>query len=418
MNELTKRDPRSTNYFEAYAGLEFPAIACANPYNFDAAFDKMIKTPPTSLTESYYSCMRKPESSWVVALGSAYSSTNVVFNLLWAALGTLMVWGWKRYLRHNKSSETIVSHRTKRRLEGLLQELKDESLMGVISDLLDSQDALLTRIGALEKEARRHSSMHDDEVNSEDKVWRRQVFSRLYDPKSSVEDDTVVAQQLGEREREDTLRQMDQFKDQINSLRRLSMVASASRYGTRAESQTEAEAEAEAEAQGEAEMEAQAQAQADGDVEMRSFPPAKRSQPNHFSSAHRLHQVHHQQQQQQQQQQHYEDQVASEWEGDAEPIEHFAHNPQHQLQHKHKHQPHGLDEEVAAAARRMSQRILSPSGPVPDMGVAAIAARKARAAVAAAESGPSPPPKRLSTLPLSAALSGIQPPSANSRIHK
>ena len=377
-----------------------PASACANPYNFDAAFDRIIELPPTNLTESYYSCTRKPESSWVVALGSAYSSANAILNLLWAALGALMVWGWKRYLRRKGSPETVVSHRAKKRLEGLLQELKEDSLAGVVTDLLESQDVLLARIAALEKQSRQ-SSIHDDESNSDDKELRRRVFTRLYNSKSSVEDDTLVAQQLGEREREDRLKQMDKFK---SSVQRLSMVAGISRYGARAEAQTEAEAEAEAQAY----AETRTDAEADGEVEMRSLQSAK---PNHFSSAHRLHQAH-------QQQRNFDDQVATKWEGREEPIEHFTHNPQHQLQqHTRKHQPHALDEEVAAAARRMTQRILSPSGPVPDMGVAALAARKARAAVAAAEGGPSPPPKRLSTLPISASLSGIQPTS-NSRVHK
>ena len=397
LDDLTSRDPRSIKYYEAYANLMLPASACANPYNFDAAFARIIEHPPTNLTESYYSCTRKPESSWVVALGSAYSSANAILNLLWAALGALMVWGWKRYLRRKNSPETVVSHRAKKRLEGLLQELKDDSLAGVVTDLLESQDVLLARIAALEKQSRQSSivSMHDNESNSDDKELRRRVFTRLYNSKSSVEDDTLVAQQLGEREREDTLKQMDKFK---SSVRRLSMVAGTSRSGARAEAQTEAEAYAET----------RTDAEADGEVEMRSLQSAK---PNHFSSAHRLHQAH-QQHQQHQQQRNFDDQ------GEEEPIEHFTHNPQHQLQqHTRKHQPHALDEEVAAAARRMSQRILSPSGPVPDMGVAALAARKARAAVADAESGPSPPPKRLSTLPISASLSGIQPTS-NSRVHK
>jgi hypothetical protein len=173
-----------------------PASACANPYNFDAAFDRIIEQPPTNLTESYYSCTRKPESSWVVALGSAYSSANAILNLLWAALGALMVWGWKRYLRRKNSPETIVSHRAKKRLEGLLQELKDESLAGVVTDLLESQDVLLARIAALEKQSRQ-SSIHDNESNSDDKELRRRVFTRLYNSKSSVEDDTLVAQQRG-----------------------------------------------------------------------------------------------------------------------------------------------------------------------------------------------------------------------------
>jgi hypothetical protein len=52
-----------------------------------------------------------------------------------------------------------------------------------------------------------------------------------------------------------------------------------------------------------------------------------------------------------------------------------------------------------------------------ESGVAALAARKAKAAVAAAEKEHGKlPPKRLSAHPISAVLSTLTPPAANSRV--
>lgn len=149
LSELTKED--KTTYWDIYPGEMLPATACANPFNFDEAFDQMARNPPVDLFEKYFSCTRSVQTTLVMGVGTAYSSTNVMANIIWTILGFFTIWGWKRLLKRTGSKEAVVSHRTKERLEGLFTALKDESLVSVVDDLLgviQTQDARLKALEA------------------------------------------------------------------------------------------------------------------------------------------------------------------------------------------------------------------------------------------------------------------------------
>jgi len=431
MSDLTTLSPQPTNntYWDSYPQMEMPVAACANPFYFDAAFDRMKLNPPAPLIEPYFVCKRDDKMSYIVLLGSAYSSANLICTFLWAILGTLVVWSWKRYLSRTDSPESVVSLRTKRRLEGLLQELKDESLVGVVDDLL-------ARLAALERESRTQMkrgigpSGRDDEEEEEENE-RRQVFYSLHDPKTK--NDFAVAQRLGERANEDMHQQLEKFK--ADTLRRFSTAT-----GSKPDSSAAAADEGEQEQEQEQEM--GLDDHGEEELEMRWMTTSKRSNPPTFSPTHRLHQLHIQSQQlqhqQQEQKQSEPDLARSEWDGESTgpgddqtlslSFGPFTHNPQHQ----HHHQRHSVNalsavpsyahEDVLAMARRKSQKISLPSGSSDNatQGPAAMAARKAKVAVAVAERGNGPlPPKRLSVHPISAVLSTITPPSASSRtLHK
>ena len=124
-------------YYERYADMYFPSVACKNPFNLDTALKKFIENPPIQLTENYYECVKNPITAFVVALGTAYSSTNLLANILWAIVGYFFIQSSKSYLKHAGSARTVVTNRTKKRLVELHEGMRDASLVETIKCLSD-----------------------------------------------------------------------------------------------------------------------------------------------------------------------------------------------------------------------------------------------------------------------------------------
>lgn len=103
-------------------------------FNFDDAIDKLSATLPVPLTETFFlRCKRKELVTAVVALGSAWSTTNLLGSLFWAVCGYAAILALKRI--HRDSPTTVVSRHTKAELGELFQEMKDEALVEVLSSL-------------------------------------------------------------------------------------------------------------------------------------------------------------------------------------------------------------------------------------------------------------------------------------------
>lgn len=125
-------------YYEVAMNSTFKAVMCQNLFSrLITALDKLSRRSPLPLTETYLKCVRKNEVSVVIALGSAWSTTNLLCGLLWAVAGWGVVHALKHRHRMTGDRTAVVTRHTKQDLAEIFQDMKDEALLHVLSSLRD-----------------------------------------------------------------------------------------------------------------------------------------------------------------------------------------------------------------------------------------------------------------------------------------